>query len=136
MAGANVKERIHHLMRYDTIKRRAWSHRAVLTILFLAISLSTVAATNVDAKQEPAQEERSEYTGAPISVDLKKADIRKVMATFSEMTGLDIVVAEGVEASVTMKADNMPWDEVLATILRDHGLQMAIDGKKVTITKQ
>lgn len=45
MASSNLKQRMEHLMSYETIQKRAWSHRAILAAGILVITLSTVAAT-------------------------------------------------------------------------------------------
>jgi beta-lactamase regulating signal transducer with metallopeptidase domain len=78
----------------------------------------------------------STFTGEPISVDLKDAEIHDVMKTFAALTGLTIDLAPEVVATVTIKATNRPWDEVLDQILTEHGLVAKIEGKKIYITKQ
>lgn len=45
MAGANIKERLEHLMRYNRIRSKAWPHRAIVIAATIAIALTTVAAT-------------------------------------------------------------------------------------------
>ncbi len=45
MASSNLKQRMEHLMSYETIQKRAWSHRAIFAAGILVLALSTVAAT-------------------------------------------------------------------------------------------
>src|SRR5206468_2104910 len=42
------------------------------------------------------------YTGEPISLNLKDADIKDVIRTFATLTGLNIAVDPGVTGSVTV----------------------------------
>jgi beta-lactamase regulating signal transducer with metallopeptidase domain len=45
MASSNLKQRMEHLMSYETIQKGAWSHRAIFAAGILVIALSTIAAT-------------------------------------------------------------------------------------------
>jgi type II secretory pathway component GspD/PulD (secretin) len=67
------------------------------------------------------------YTGEPISLDLKDADIRDVLLTFSKLTGLNIVVDPGVQGSVTVRLHDVPWDQALEVILRSNGLGYVLE---------
>lgn len=223
MAGANVKERIEHLMRYTTLKTTAWPHRGVVAAsLVLAMTAAAIAAVpqanehtyelrirtapvagivdykvtvaekgtnrsigSAGMKGRPGEEvtlvstektadgeieirviaragadgdgiARLEvrrdgrmvqnsvhtiegpdpaYSGEPISLSLKKADIRDVMKTFGQITGLTFVVEPEVEATITIDVTDVPWDKALDIIARQTGTKMVIEGKTVRITK-
>ena len=228
MAGANVKERMEHLMRYDTLKQRAWSHRGIVAASLVAILATAVFAANPPAPKNEnlyslrfnvAPQERgvfvelhvvenasgatvtsprvrtqwgqqafvtaqhagrvievtllplrdrpveltmvvtegsekvqyASYTwtnkpnddgakkegfsGEPISLKLKDAQIRDVMNTFSQMTGLNIVVEENVQGTVTMDVTGMPWDEALLKAAWQVGAKAVVEGKTVRIAK-
>jgi type IV pilus assembly protein PilQ len=68
------------------------------------------------------------YTGEPISLDLKDADLRDVLLTFSKLTGLNIVIDPDVKGSVTVRLHDVPWDQALEVILRSNGLGEVLDG--------
>ena len=77
--------------------------------------------------------EQSKFIGEPISLSLKDADLKDVLRTFSALTGYDIA-APGVESGkVTIDVKDMPWDEALVKIATDHGLDVKIEGKKITL---
>ena len=86
--------------------------------------------------EEQKKKDNQKFTGAPISLNLKDADIRDVMKTFSELTGLDIVVADDVQGRVTVAAQSVPWDEMLQRIADENGLKIEIDGKTIRVTKK
>jgi beta-lactamase regulating signal transducer with metallopeptidase domain len=69
----------------------------------------------------PGEKVEQKWSGAPISMNLSKADIKDVMRTFSELTGIDIRVGPGVEGSVNVSAEGVPWDQAFDTIVRDAG---------------
>lgn len=53
MAGANLRERMEHLMSYESIRSKAWPHRAMIAIGIVAIAATTFAATMPEPKQRP-----------------------------------------------------------------------------------
>jgi beta-lactamase regulating signal transducer with metallopeptidase domain len=53
MASAKIKERMEHLMNYETIKKRAWSHRAIVAASAIFIALSTLAASLPAVANDP-----------------------------------------------------------------------------------
>jgi beta-lactamase regulating signal transducer with metallopeptidase domain len=127
MASAKIKERMEHLMSYEMIKVKAWSHRAILVLGVLLIALSTFAATTTESQDE------KNYDGQPISMRLKDADIHDVLKTFGQLTGLNFDVASDVKGSVTMEVVDVPWDKVLDDMLNEHGLVGEIDGKTIRV---
>jgi len=232
MASAHLKERLHHLMRYELLRNRAFSHRfvvAVAAVALLAVTLgsgmhATPTATSndpnapfklnfvvrpgsqpnmlvfvgriVDAKTGDAvsqpivtfprgsnatlradvagrqfdvevrdlqpnvmarlrvtengiqqqdstylavpQTDRpanSPYTGARISINLKDAEIKNVLDTFSRIIGAPIEYPPSLEGTVTLDVKDMPWDEAFDLILREQGLTFEHQGNKIVVKK-
>jgi type II secretory pathway component HofQ len=73
------------------------------------------------------------FTGEPISLDLKDADIRDVLLTFSRLARLNMVIDPDVRGSVTVRLENVPWDQALDVILRVNGLGYVLEGTMVRI---
>lgn len=68
------------------------------------------------------------FSGDPISLTLKDADVKDVLRTFAELSGLNIVVHPDVRGSVTVELRNVPWDQALDIILRINGLAYELEG--------
>ncbi len=79
------------------------------------------------------QTEEKHYTGEPISLRLKDADITDVLRTFSELTGLNIVVDPGVSGSVTVELHDVPWDQALDLILKINGLDYVLENNVLRV---
>ena len=62
------------------------------------------------------------YIGRRISLDFQQADITNVLRLIAEVSGLNMVVGEGVKSKVTMKLVSVPWDQALDMILKMNGL--------------
>jgi len=73
------------------------------------------------------------WTGEPISLDLKDADIRDVLLTFSKLAQLNMVIDPDVRGSVTVRLENVPWDQALGVILRVNGLGYVLEGNIVRV---
>jgi len=73
------------------------------------------------------------YTGQKISLDLQEVDIRNVLRLLADVTGKNIVVEPGVSGKVTLKVDNVPWDQVLELILKINELDQVMEGNVIRI---
>ena len=73
------------------------------------------------------------YTGEPIDLNLKDADIKDVLRTFSNLTGLNLAVDPGVTGFVTVNFTGVPWDQALDIILRQNNLTYLLDGNVMRI---
>ncbi len=56
-------------------------------------------------------------SGAPITVDFYKVDLHNVFRLLGEVSGNNIIVAEGVSGTLTLALHEVPWDFVLDVIL-------------------
>ncbi|MEY2666736.1 MAG: hypothetical protein RLZZ384_907 [Pseudomonadota bacterium] len=57
------------------------------------------------------------YTGKKLTLHFQDVAIRQVIGILAEFTGKNIVVSEEVVGNITLKLDNVPWDEVLDFIM-------------------
>ena len=73
------------------------------------------------------------YTGSPVSMDFQNVDLRAVLRTFAEISGLNIVIDPQVEGSVDVALREVPWDQALDIILRANQLGYSVDGTVVRI---
>ncbi|HXI30277.1 MAG TPA: secretin N-terminal domain-containing protein, partial [Vicinamibacterales bacterium] len=74
-----------------------------------------------------------QYSGHPISLDFQGADLRAVLRTFAEISGLNVVIDPAVSGSVDVALRDVPWDQALDIILRANKLGYMVDGTIVRI---
>ena len=74
-----------------------------------------------------------QYTGSPVSMDFQNADLRSVLRTFAEISGLNIVIDPQVQGSVDVALVDVPWDQAFDIILRANQLGYDVDGTVVRI---
>ncbi len=71
--------------------------------------------------------------GGNITLDLKKADIRNVMRMLSYKGGVNIVAAEDVKGTVTVRLQNVDWEQALKTILDVSGYAYERKGNLIKV---
>lgn len=59
-----------------------------------------------------------------LSLNFQQAEIRAVLHSFAEFTGLNIVASDSVSGTVTLRLQNVPWPLALDIILQARGLAM------------
>jgi beta-lactamase regulating signal transducer with metallopeptidase domain len=90
----------------------------------------------VAPSEAPTAETSSNYTGQPISLDLKDADLRDVIGTFGKITGLEMRIDDSVQGKVSVNWHNVPWDQAFDSLLKDNGLTYRIESKTIIVSKK
>ena len=75
----------------------------------------------------------SEYTGQKISLDFKDADIKNILRLISDVSGFNIITSDRVAGRVTLKIEDIPWDQALDIILESNNLGKVIAGNIIRI---
>ncbi len=64
------------------------------------------------------------YTGERLTLNFQDIETRAVLQLLADISGLNIVVSDTVQGNVTLRLQNVPWDQALDIILRTKGLDM------------
>ncbi len=72
------------------------------------------------AQEAPVPGTDLQYKGAPISLDVQDAEITTVLRSLASFSGANIVASPSVTGKVTVKLEDVPWEQALAVILRAH----------------
>src|SRR6185503_5943621 len=59
----------------------------------------------------PAQGAQPRFTGHPVSLEFESADLRTVLRTFANISGLNIVIDQAVQGAVDVSLHEVPWDQ-------------------------
>ena len=62
------------------------------------------------------------YTGRQLSLDFVNADIHSIFRLISSVARVNIIASDDVQGTVTVRMENVPWDQALSSILRAKGL--------------
>jgi type IV pilus assembly protein PilQ len=75
-------------------------------------------------KAAAAQEDKREYTGERLTLNFQDIETRAVLQLLADASGQNIVVSDSVTGNVTLRLQNVPWDQALDIVLRTKGLDM------------
>lgn len=103
--------------------------------LAIAVLLSTATAHADELGREMCTS-TTRYRGATRDLDVKDADIRDVFRLLADTGKINIVVAGDVTGRVTMRLENVPWDQILCTVAAVHKLRVTIDRAIVMVTRK
>ncbi len=73
-------------------------------------------------KAQVAQEERPAYVGRRLTLNFQDIETRAVLQILADASGQNIVVSDSVSGNVTLRLQNVPWDQALDIVLRTKGL--------------
>lgn len=73
------------------------------------------------------------FTGRRIDLDLKDADVHNVLRLLADVGQVNIVTADNVTGSVTIRMRNVPWDQALDVVLQSKNLGMVRQGNMIRV---
>ena len=79
------------------------------------------------------QSQQKQYTGTPYDFDFQGADLRMVLRSFAQLSGLNLVIDPAVNGTVDIKLTQVPWDQALDVILKSSKLTYITEGTVVRI---
>jgi len=75
-----------------------------------------------EQEAESRREEKFPYTGDKLSLNFQDIEVRSVLQLIADFTGLNLVASDTVSGSITLRLQNVPWDQALDLILKTKGL--------------
>jgi len=82
---------------------------------------------------DPAAGPRQLQPAKRISIKLTDADLPTVLRMFGPITDMDVAFDPALRGRVTIAVTDVPWDQVLARILAQHGLAFVVKGRTLHI---
>jgi type IV pilus assembly protein PilQ len=73
------------------------------------------------------------YHGKPFSLNFQNMDIRSVLASLADFSGLNIITSDSVTGSMTIRLKDVPWDQALDLILESKNLEKVKQGNVIWI---
>jgi len=80
----------------------------------------SVKPLSANEKQERLNE--FNYVGDRISLNFQNIEVRAVLQLIADFTELNLVASDTVSGSITLRLQNVPWDQALELVLKTKGL--------------
>lgn len=84
----------------------------------LIVSFKPLSQTEVEQRRADA----FSYTGEKLSLNFQDIEVRSVLQLIADFTDLNLVASDTVQGSITLRLQNVPWDQALDLVLKTKGL--------------
>ena len=93
--------------------------------VFIGVFL-IVSSLSIQAGAEP---------GKPISVDFQETEMANFLRIIAEVSAMNVIEIEPIDAKVTFQATDRPWGEILDVVLAQQGGYRVSEGNVIKIYK-
>jgi type IV pilus assembly protein PilQ len=90
-------------------------------------------APQAAAAASGAFDQNREYTGERLTMNFQDLETRAVLQLIADFSDLNIVVSDTVQGSVTLRLQNVPWDQALDIVMTTKGLDMRRNGNVIIV---
>ncbi len=81
------------------------------------VSIKPLTADEIENKKS-----KFAYVGEKLSLNFQDIEVRSVLQLIADFTELNLVASDTVSGSITLRLENVPWDQALAIVLKAKGL--------------
>jgi type IV pilus assembly protein PilQ len=83
-----------------------------------------------------AADDKPVYTGERLTLNFQDIETRAVLQLLADASGQNIVVSDSVSGNVTLRLQNVPWDQALDIVLRTKGLDKRRQDNVIIVAPQ
>ena len=120
-AGENVQVIIGGTGRYSQL---AYQSDNMFTVELKPMGL---------AEEEAERRQQQVFTGERLTLNFQDIETRAVLQIIADISQLNLVVSDSVRGNLTLRLQNVPWDQALDIILRTRGLAMRQTGNVMLV---
>lgn len=103
-------------------------------LVFQANDELTVSVKHVTAAEKQRRlEDQGIFKGDTLSLNFQDIEVRSVLQILADFTKLNLVATDSVTGSITLRLQNVPWDQALDIIMRTRGLAKRQEGNVLII---
>jgi type IV pilus assembly protein PilQ len=88
-------------------------------------------------KEDPSKifqgSQRQGYQGEKVSLNFQNIPLRELLHVFADITNFNIVISDTVTGNVSLRLNDVPWDQALDIVLQQKGLSMRKNGNVIWI---
>lgn len=89
----------------------------------------TVSVKHVSADEKQRKlEDQGIFKGETLSLNFQDIEVRSVLQILADFTKLNLVATDSVTGNITLRLQNVPWDQALDIIMRTRGLAKRQEG--------
>jgi type IV pilus assembly protein PilQ len=74
-----------------------------------------------------------QFSGEKISLNFQDMEVRAILQILADFSNFNLVASDTVQGRITLRLENVPWDQALALVLKTKGLDKRLDGNVMMI---
>lgn len=92
-------------------------------LVYQADDQLTISVKQISAEEKQRSlEDQGIFKGERLSLNFQNIEVRAVLQILADFTKLNLVATDSVQGNITLRLQNVPWDQALDIILRTRGL--------------
>lgn len=107
----------------------AFDYLAYQTDNRMTIDVQTVTPAEAQARQEA----QFPYSGDRLSLSFQDIEVRNVLQLIADYVGLNLVASDSISGNITLRLQNVPWDQALDLVLKTKGLDKRQTGNVLLV---
>lgn len=107
----------------------AYEYLAYQTNNQMTVDVQTVSPEEVEARLR----DKFPYSGEKLSLSFQDIEVRNVLQLIADYVGLNLVASDSVEGNITLRLQNVPWDQALDIVLKTKGLAKRENGNVLLV---
>lgn len=84
-------------------------------------------------KDDKRQSKEFAYAGEKLSLNFQDIEVRSVLQLIADFTSLNLVASDSVNGKITLRLQNVPWDQALDLVLKTKGLDKRTIGNVMLV---
>ncbi len=104
-----------------------WVHSAYQTDEQFVIEIKPVKEDAAKLTQGPG------FAGEKLSLNFQSIDVRSLLQVIADFTNFNVITSDSVSGTVTLRLQDVPWDQALDIILQSKGLGLRKTGNVLWI---
>lgn len=92
-----------------------------------------VSVKRLSPQELAEQESKFAFTGEKLSLNFQDIEVRSVLQLIADFTDLNLVASDTVAGSITLRLENVPWDQALEIVLKAKGLDKRQQGNVLMV---
>lgn len=85
------------------------------------------------AEKEDIKKKDFRYSGEKLTLNFQDIPVRSVLQILADFTNLNIVASDTVQGNVTLRLEDVPWDQALDLVLKSRGLGKRQEGNIIRV---
>ncbi|MDD2059916.1 type IV pilus secretin PilQ family protein [Pseudomonas sp. GD03860] len=93
-----------------------------VTIMGVVLVAQALAGVPVDARERES-----------LSLNFQDVEVRTVLQVLADFSGVNLVASDAVQGKVTLRLQEVPWEQALDLVLRSKGLEKRMEGNVLLV---